>query len=414
MNRVVVTGLGTVTPLGRDPEQVFARLVNGDIAVDAPGKAGHRKAPTQAIGEVPQSLVGNLERSYPEVAFLGDRRTLFGYVAGCDALRSSGLDAGEHFDAGLFMGSGPGVQRLEDVGRLGADIRATHAGSLLRHSVERPAHLVASAWGIRGPVHAITTACSASNQALGCAYRAVASGELTWAVAGGADSMIHPLGLVFFVLLGAAAQVDPSNPSAAGRPFDRKRTGLVMGEGAGCVVLEREDHARARSATIHAEVTGYGSSLDAHRTTAPPRDGRGAAVAMAAALGNGVRATDVDFVNAHGTGTKRNDPAEVRAIYTVFGDHARNLAVVSSKGAMGHLLSAAAGVAFVCSVLTIRQGRVPPTANCEQPDTLCDLDFVPEGREKSVFAALNNSFAFGGQNACMALKQYAPPPEEAN
>ncbi len=412
MKCVVVTGLGTVTPLGRDPERVFTRLVDGEIAVDAPRRHAHPAVPTRAVGEVPAALVDQLATEFPAMAELKDRRTLFGYAAGIDALRHAGIESGEHVHAGVFLGSGPGVQRLEDVGQTATDVSKTHGGSLLRHNVERPAHAIASAWGIRGPVHTVTTACSASNQALGCAYRAVASGELEWAVAGGADSMVHPLGLVFFVLLGASAQVDTSNPAAAGRPFDRKRTGLVMGEGAGCVVLEREDRARARGATIYAEVTGYGSSLDAHRATAPPRDGRGAAEAMSGALGSHMDPTDVDFVNAHGTGTKRNDPAEVRAIRTVFGDHAHKLAVVSSKGAMGHLLSAAAGVAFVCSVLTVRHGRVPPTANCDDPDSLCDLDFVREGRAMPVRAALNNSFAFGGQNACVALKRYEPSKDQ--
>ncbi len=235
----------------------------------------------------------------------------------------------------------------------------------MRNSAEQPATVLADVHGLGGPVHAVTTACSAANQAMGMAFRSVRRGEADWIVTGGTDGMVNPMGLVFFVLLGASANAD-EDPAGACKPFDRKRTGVVLSEGAGAAVLEELEHARARGAHIYAEVVGYGASLDAYRTTAPWRDGRGAASAMAASLHDaGLDPGDVDYVCAHGTGTKRNDPAEATAIRTVFGSHADHLAVSSLKGALGHLLSGAGGVAFAVAALATERDRVPPTANLD-------------------------------------------------
>ncbi|MDA1193643.1 MAG: beta-ketoacyl-[acyl-carrier-protein] synthase family protein [Planctomycetota bacterium] len=425
MRRVVVTGLGIVTPLGCDIDAAWKRLLAGERGVAAPQRLGPHGPPTRAVGEIAPEVVAALraeaaEGAGPDAARLVDPRTLFALAASRRALAHAGLEAGNHPRAGVMLGAGPGASRIEDVARcLDADGRfdaVRFAGqlkdleqeSILRAPAEQPAACVASRYGIGGPVHAVTTACSASNQALGMAWRSVRSGETDWVLAGGSDSQINPLGMVFFVLLGASAQVDDDDPASACRPFDRRRSGLVMGEGAGVVVLESLDHARARGATILAEVAGYGASLDAFRTTAPPPDGRGAEEAMRYALEDGaVSPADVAFVNAHGTGTKRNDPAEITAIKAVLGEHAATVAVSSSKGAFGHLLSAAAGVAFCCCVKAVQEDAVPPTANLEHPDRGCDVDLVPgRGRALPVRAALNNSFAFGGQNACIVVKKY--------
>jgi 3-oxoacyl-[acyl-carrier-protein] synthase II len=317
------------------------------------------------------------------------------------------------------IGSGPGVHRLEDYDRwldadgrldtrrMGRELADVEPESLMRNAAEQPAAILAARHGLGGPVHAVTTACSAANQALGLAYRSVRRGEADWIVSGGTDGMINPMGLVFFVLLGAGANVD-DDPSVACKPFDRRRSGLVLGEGAGAAVFEELEHARARGARIYAEVVGYGASMDAHRTTAPWRDGRGAAAAMAAALHDaGLDPEDVDYVCAHGTGTKRNDPAEVAGIRTVFGEHANALAVSALKGGLGHLLSGAGGVAFACTALAVARDMVPPTANLTEPDASCDLDFVPgRGRAQRVRAAINNAFAFGGQNSTIVLRKY--------
>jgi len=419
--RVLVTGLGAVTPLGGDLPATFEALLAGEIAVTAPRRYGAHAPPTRAQGEVPDEEVARLRAAHPDLTDVLERRTLFGIAAGRSALRDAGLAPRAEARAGIWMGTGPGQQRLEDAAlcldsdgapepaRLLRRREEVDARSVLRCAIEGPAARLARTEGLRGPCVTVTTACSASNQALGLAFRAVRAGECDVALAGGCDSQNNPLGLVFFVLLGASASGD-ADPSTLCRPFDRRRSGLVMGEGAGFAVLESEEHALARGARVYAEVAGYGASLDAWRTTAPPPDGRGAAEAMADALRDaGLSPAEVDYVHAHGTGTKRNDPAEVRAIRTVFGGEADRLAVSSSKGALGHLLAGAAGVAFALTALAIQRGAVPPTANLEQPDAACDLDFVPgRGRPLAVRAALNNSFAFGGQNASMALRRYAP------
>ncbi len=420
--RVVVTGLGLVTPLGCDVDDVWERLLAGERGVTAPQRLGAAAPPTKAVGEIAPEVMERLRAEHPSLVGGADPRTLFAVAAAKAALAMAGIQRGEHNRAGVILGAGPGANRIEDVDRfLAADgsfdavAFARHVDdlqpeSLIRHAADQPAARIAQAFGIGGPVHAVTTACSASNQALGMAYRSIRRGETDWVVSGGSDSQVNPLGLVFFVLLGASANVDDGDPASACRPFDRRRSGLVMGEGAGIAVLEAEEHALARGATILAEVAGYGASLDAFRTTAPPPDGRGAAEAMRnALLDGGVSPSDVDFVNAHGTGTKRNDPAEIRAIHTVLGEQAEHVAVSSSKGALGHLLSAAAGVAFCCCVKAVQENAVPPTANLQTPDRLCDLDLVPDaGRKTAVRVALNNSFAFGGQNACVAVREYVP------
>ena len=422
--RVVVTGLGLVTPMGSDVDTVWSRLLAGERAVVPPIRHGAYHPPTRAVGEIPPAEMQRMRASHPLLAGEHDVRTLFAFDAAAQALAQAGLERGSHPGAGVMLGAGPGANRIEDVARFldeegefdpvayGRQVADLAHGSLVRDAAEQPAARIATAYGIGGPVHAVTTACSASNQALGMALRSIRSGETDWVVAGGSDSQVNPLGLVFFVLLGAAAHVDETDPASACRPFDRRRSGLVMGEGAGIAILEAEEHARARGATILAEVAGYGASLDAFRTTAPPPDGRGAAEAMDYAMKDGgIDPKTVDFVNAHGTGTKRNDPAEVTAIRALFGEHAGEIAVSSGKGALGHLLSAAAGVAFCCCVKAVQEDAVPPTANLTQPDPGCDLDLVPDpNRRKTVRSALNNSFAFGGQNACIVVRKYEEAP----
>lgn len=419
MQRVVVTGLGATTPLGCDVESLWTRSLAGEVGVAAPRRFGAAHPPTTALAEVSEEDYERISRDHPEAAATGDPRTLFAAWAGAQAMADAGLGDGPHDRAAVVLGAGPGIHRPEDVdlwldeaGRFDAvrfaqELDRIHPESLIKAPSDTPATTLARTLRIGGPVHTVTTACSASNQAIGLAFRMIRRGEIDWALAGGVDSQNNPLGLVFFVLLGASAQ-GGDDPSKACRPFDRRRSGLVMGEGAGVAVLESLDHALARGARIHAEVVGYGSSLDAYRTTAPCPDGRGAAEAMRYAIRDGSVSPDqVDFISAHGTATKRNDPAEVKAIRTVFGAHADDLAVSSSKGALGHLLAGAAGVAFVLSTLAVERDMVPPTANCESPDAQCDLDFVPGvGREQRIRTALVNSFAFGGQNACVALKKY--------
>lgn len=417
--RVVVTGLGVVTPLGIEVETVWDRLLAGASGVTAPIRHGPEEPPTRAVGELKPDDLARLKADHPEAAATGEMRTLLGTASGTLALLDAGLAEGPSPRGGAIIGSGPGVHRLEDFDRwfdaegnydpvaLGREVDAVELESLMRNSAEQPATVLADVHGLGGPVHAVTTACSAANQAMGLAFRSVRRGEADWVVTGGTDGMVNPMGLVFFVLLGAAASAD-GDPAEACKPFDRKRTGVVLSEGAGAVVLEELEHARARGAHIYAEVVGYGASLDAYRTTAPWRDGRGAASAMAASLHDaGLDPEDVDWVCAHGTGTKRNDPAEATAIRTVFGSHTDQLAVSSLKGALGHLLSGAGGVAFAMAALATERDRVPPTVNLRDPDPAGDLDHVMEsGRELPIRVSLNNAFGFGGQNSCIVLKEY--------
>jgi len=284
-----------------------------------------------------------------------------------------------------------------------------HRESVVRNNSGRPAALIADRFDLRGINATVTTACASATQALGTAFRALRRGEADLIVAGGADSMLNPVGLIFFVLLGSAA-VGRMKPEQLCRPFDRKRSGLVMGEGAGMAVLEEESHALRRGAPIYAEVVGYASTIDAYRLTAPHPEGRGAGEAMRRALGDaGLGPDNIDYINAHGTSTKLNDQAETIAIKKVFGQHAERIAVSSSKSLIGHLLAASGGPEFVFTALSVARDEVHPTLNLTNPDPKCDLDYVPEGkRSVLVRAALSNSFGFGGQNATIVVKKYAP------
>jgi 3-oxoacyl-[acyl-carrier-protein] synthase II len=421
--RIAVTGLGWVTPLGHDLEGVFAALAAGRSGLRSPSRQGGGVPPVHAVGEVLSADLEALRHQDPEAAATGDPRVLFAAAAARRAWADAGLDtartAGRLGRGGVALASGPGVHRIEDAARgldpAGRfDVARFHrtlgehaADSNLRHGAGSPAVFLARRVGAQGPVFAPVTACAAGAQAIGLALRALRAGEVDWMLAGGADSRVASLGLVWFVLLGAAAGSD-GPPTEACRPFDRRRTGVVVGEGAAVAVLETEEHARARGARIRAELVGYGASLDAYRATAPCPDGRGAAQAMARALEDGGLAPeDVDLVNAHGTGTKRNDPAEVAAIKTVFGAHARRLVVPGLKSMLGHMLSASAAVAFASTVLSVERDLVPPTATLREPDPLCDLDHVAgTARQVPVRAALVNAFAFGGNNAVLALRKW--------
>jgi 3-oxoacyl-[acyl-carrier-protein] synthase II len=416
--RVVVTGLGWVTPLGEGLDEVFGALCAGRSGLVTPTRSGVPAPHLAAVGEVPEALRARLAARDPEAAAVGDPRTLYAAAAARAAWADAGFAGPPAGRGGVAIASGPGVLRVEDLAR-GIDAHGApdaalfhahlheHASdSNLKHAAHGPAAFVAARHGATGPVFAPITACAAGAQAIGLALRALRAGEVDWMLAGGADVRVDSIGLVWFSLLGASAQPD-GPPAEACRPFDRRRTGVVVGEGAAVVLLETEAHARARHARVRAELAGYGASLDAFRATAPHPDGRGAAQAMAAALADaGLAPRDVDLVNAHGTGTKRNDPAEVAALKTVFGPEARRLAVPGLKSMIGHLLSASAPVAFVSTVLSLERRLVPPTATLREPDPLCDLDHVPgTARALDVRAALVNAFAFGGNNAVLALKR---------
>jgi 3-oxoacyl-[acyl-carrier-protein] synthase II len=320
---------------------------------------------------------------------------------------------------GVVMAAGLGINRLEDIHRwmdrdgkfnymkFGQEYKNVHRESLIKNNSNRPASLIADRFGLNGYNATITTACASASQAIGTAYRVVSRGDADMIVAGGADSMINPVGLVFFVLL-SAASVSTDAPSEICRPFDRKRSGLVMGEGAGTVIMEEEAHAIKRGARIYAEVVGYGTTMDAYKVTAPDPQGTGAEHSMLNALKDADMGIDqIDYINSHGTSTRLNDTAETLAIKKVFKEHARNISINSSKSLIGHLIAGSGGPEFVFTTLSVNRDEIHPTINLKNRDPKCDLDYVANvKKQKAVRAAISNSFGFGGQNASIVVKKY--------
>jgi 3-oxoacyl-[acyl-carrier-protein] synthase II len=420
--KVVVTGLGLVTPLGIEVEENWRKVLAGVSGIDRLTLPGAERSAVQAVGEIRERDWLKIRWQFPEDAEQeAEKRNLFALWAVQSALRDAGLAAheGSRDRFGLGLAVGIAIDRLEDIHRwLGADGRfdlvkfgreyqQVHPESIMRNNSNRTAALLARRFNLPGNNFTVTAACASATQAIGMAFRAIRSGAVDVMVTGGVDRMFDPIGLVFFLLLKVAA-LPSGNPHELYCAFDRKRSGLVMGEGAAIAVLEEESHALRRGAKIYAEVAGYGCSLDAYRLTAPHPDGRGAEQAMRAALADAqLSITDIDYINAHATATKLNDITETMAIKSLFQDHAHNLCVSSSKSMIGHLLAASGAPEFAFTVLSVNRDAIHPTINLVNPDPKCDLDYVPQvKRLRTVRAALSNSFGFGGQNATIAVKKY--------
>ena len=426
MRRVVVTGLGVATALGLGVEENWKSLLSGISGIrfldirEAEGSA------IKVAGTVRDLDWKRIMAAFPEDAEQeGERRTLFSLWAAQSAMNDAGISyhEGRQEQYGIAFAAGLGINCLEDILRwkdrdgrfdlisFGREYRQVHPASLMRNNANRAAALIAKRFGCHGMNCTVTTACASGTQAIGAGFRAIQRGDADMMISGGSDSMLNPVGLVFFVLLGAAS-VSADDPLSSCRPFDRKRSGLVMGEGAGFAVLEEEGHAIRRGAKIYAEVAGYGSSMDAYQVTAPHPNGMGAEQSMKCALKDaGMQPQEIDYINAHGTSTKLNDKAETMAIKNVFRDYAGSLAVSSSKSMIGHLLAASGGPEFVYTVLSVFHDAIHPTINLTHPDPHCDLDYVAGGmRKKIVHAALSNSFGFGGQNASIIVRKYLPAP----
>ncbi|MEN6437456.1 MAG: beta-ketoacyl-[acyl-carrier-protein] synthase family protein [Syntrophobacter sp.] len=420
--KVVITGLGIAAPLGLDVEESWERALNGVSGI-SPIDPVYGKSPIRAAGQVGPREWDCICREFPaEAETEGERRTMFALWAAKKALSDASLDcrSGDRSRFGISLAAGLGVNRLEDIhnwlGRDGSfdegifarECARVHRESIIRNNASRPGALISDRYNFHGINATVSTACASATQALGTAFRAIRRGEADLMLAGGADSMINPVGLIFFVLLGSAA-VARMEPEQLCRPFDRKRSGLVMGEGAGIAILEEESHARDRGAHIYAEVAGYASTMDAYRLTAPHPEGGGAEEAMRRALADaGIQPGGIDYINAHGTSTKLNDLAETLAIKRVFGEFAAKIAVSSSKSLLGHLLAASGGPEFVFTTLSVARDVVHPTINLTHRDPKCDLDYVPgEKRSIKIGAALSNSFGFGGQNASIVVRKYA-------
>ncbi len=423
MSEVLITGMGMVTALGADLETAWSRALAGESGVRPVSSFEAGGLPIAGAGEVPAGEIESLrERLLEELAPEGERRVLFALDAARSALADAGLSPGETDPrrSGVMMGTGLSTYRLEDFApwigeregfdsvRFAGELEKTHPSGYFQNPPERATSLIARWAGFRGPSATLTSACAAAGQAIGLGMRAIRRGEADAVLCGGADSMIHPVGMAIFLLLGAASTA-AAEPEALCRPFDRRRSGLVVGEGAGVILLESAEHAARRGARVHARLCGYGSSMDAYQVTAPDPKGRGAARSMSEALRDaGMAPGEIAYVNAHGTGTKLNDPAETLAIKEVFGPSAGDLAVSSSKSMIGHLIAACGAPELIFTALSVARDEVHPTRNLENPDRRCDLDYVPnESRRMPVPAAISNSFGFGGQNATLVVGKAA-------
>lgn len=400
--RVVITGLGAVTPLGRSFAETWENLLAG--------KSGVRPITSFPTDGLSSKIAAQVKEFDPE-AYI-DKKALrrmdsneqYCLVASQMAFDDAGLkmDSLDPDRCGAIIGSGiGGIQTLEDQHKTMLDRGADRVSPFFipMMIIDMCAGLVALRFGFRGPNYATVSACASSAHAIADAFRVIQRGEADVMLTGGSESAITQLSMAGFC---AARAISTRNdePERASRPFDRDRDGFVMGEGSGILILESLESAKARNARIYAEVIGCGMTCDAHHITAPLPDGSGAAKAMAQAVKDAaINPDEVDYVNSHGTSTDLGDIAETKALKTVFGEHARKLAINSTKSMTGHLLGAAGGVESAVTVKSIKEGVIHPTANLENPDPECDLDYVPgTAREMNINYAISNSFGFGGHN----------------
>jgi 3-oxoacyl-[acyl-carrier-protein] synthase II len=409
--RVVVTGMGVVTPLGHDLDIFWKNLLAGGCGIDRITSFDPAAFDTQIAGEVRNFDPAPAFPS-PKDIRRTDRYSQFGVYAAWSALKDSGLelDKENRDEMGVILGSGIGglattteqfnILQQRGPGRVSPFTIPMLIGNMA-------SGLVSMYFGLRGPNFATCSACATANHAIGEAWRTIKMGDAHTMFAGGSEAAVIPMGIAGFCAMKAMSTRN-DDPKHASRPFDKDRDGFVMGEGAGMLVLEELEHARKRGARIYCEVAGYGNTADAHHLTAPSPGGEGAARCMKMALATGrLNLSDITYINAHGTSTPQGDVGETQAIKSVFGDQARKVAVSSTKGATGHMLGAAGAVEMAVCILAIKNGVVPPTINLQTPDPECDLDYVPNtAREMPVNAVVNNSFGFGGHNATIAAKKF--------
>lgn len=406
--RVVITGLGVVTSIGHDVDAFWASLMAGRGGISRITLFDPTEFASQIGAEVRDWDAA--KHMDPKEARRNDRYTHFGFVAARQAVRDSGLDfSKENGDrVGVIIGSGiGGMWTYESQLKVLAERGPRRVSPFTIPSLigNMCSGLVAIEYGARGPNFGIVSACATGTHALGEAAHAIRRGEADVMIAGGSEAAITPFAYASFCSMKAMSTRN-EDPARACRPFDQDRDGFVMGEGAGVLVLESLEHARARGARVYCELAGYAATCDAFHITQPDPEGRGLSLAMQRALSNAAVAPEtIDYVNAHGTSTPYNDKFETLAIKKLFGDHARKLAVSSTKSMTGHLLGAAGGIESVICAKAIQTGRIPPTINLEKPDPECDLDYVPNvAREAKVRAVLSNNLGFGGQNAAAVFR----------
>ncbi|WP_018249674.1 beta-ketoacyl-ACP synthase II [Orenia marismortui] len=410
-NRVVVTGMGVVSPVGIGLDDYWKSLLEGKSGIDTITHFDASEYKTQIAGEVKDFKAKDFDIDRKEAKRM-DRYSQFAVVGAKMAVEDAGLDINEENAdrIGTIIGSGiGGIETLEQQHKRLLKRGPNRVTPFLIPMMiaNMAAGQVSIYTGAKGPNTSVVTACASGTHAIGDAFEIIKRGDADVMIAGGSEAAITPVSFAGFCSM-KAMSTNNDNPQGASRPFDAERDGFVMGEGSGVLILESLESAKARGAKIYAELVGYGSSADAHHITAPAPGGIGAARAIKMAIDKADLAPDeMDYINAHGTSTPANDKLETAAIKNVFGEHAKNIAISSTKSMTGHLLGAAGGVEAIASILAIKNNIVPPTMNYQNEDPECDLDYVPnEAREREVKVALSNSLGFGGHNATVVFKEY--------
>ncbi|MDY6863651.1 MAG: beta-ketoacyl-[acyl-carrier-protein] synthase family protein [Thermodesulfobacteriota bacterium] len=432
--RAVITGIGVISSLGGNKNTYEEALRKGISGVGPITLFDAASFPTRIAAEVKDFKMANIESpfNFNKDELAPDRRVLFAHAATYQAVTDAGFDFKEIAEGrcGIIMGAGihPIISRKENImlenliyniiqlnDYNSEQITLEVSKKILDRKEDSPIWVpadygtvsIAQVLKLRGLCLTITSACAASSQAVGLAYRKISRGEESIIITGGYDSMIFPFGVGGFCMLGIMS-TENEHPEKAVKPFDRKRTGLVLGEGAGSIILEEFSHAKKRGARIYGEIIGFGNSQDAYSVSAPHPEGKGAIMAMEKAIQDAKIITeDIDYINAHGTATLKNDRIETEAIKSVFGEYAYNIPISSTKSMLGHTISAAGILELIATILGINGGFAPPTINYKNRDPACDLDYVPNvAREMRIKRALSNSFGFGGQNSCIVIENF--------
>ena len=410
--RIVITGIGVTSPIGNDAEAFWKSLCEGKSGIGAVTAFDTAEYPTKIAGEV-KDIDFSQYVDAKEVK-RNDRAILLGLVASRMALADSGLDlAKEDLDRiGVIVGSGVGgLMTMETEAKKMFERGPGRVSPFLIPMMiaDMPAGRISMEYGLKGPNYSVVSACASAAHSLGDAFMMIKCGLMDAAVAGGTEAAITPLSFAGFCSMKAMSTRNET-PQKASSPFDVKRDGFVMGEGSGIVVMETLERALARGAKIYGEMFGYGATGDAYHLSHPAPDGVGAQAAMRMALSTaGIKAGDIDYINAHGTSTPLNDEYETTAITHVFGEAAKTVNISSTKSMTGHLLGASGGIEFVASLLAVRDGVIPPTINYDDPDPKCGLNYTPNvAAKRAVRYAMSNSFGFGGHNASLIVGKYEP------
>ena len=422
MRRVVITGIGLISPLGCNVEKVWTDILSG--------KSGIKKISGDELKDIPVRIAGMVDWGDDDNIFdptrymplkdvkRHDRFLLYGIGAGSEALKDAGWDVEKFSEeekerAGILIGSGfGGLQTVHEMALSFNEFGMKKISPFLIPAslINMIAGNLSIKYGLKGPNLACVTACSTGNHAIGEASRLIADGDADIMLAGGAEAVVNPLGLAGFSKMRAITAEYNDEPEKASRPWDKKRSGFVMSEGAAALVLEELEHAKKRGAKIYAEIAGYGMSSDAYHITAPSGEGafRAMKTAVNKAKNNGIELKDIDYINAHGTSTPLGDISEINAVKELFGEHVKNISMSSTKSATGHMLGAAGAIEAIFSALAIRDQICPPTINLEDiDDEALGIDLVPlKAKKRRINAVMSNSFGFGGTNSCMIIKKY--------